>query len=643
MSIGFANRGSNRAGSARPSPSWILGITCAICLSLIAGRFALVGRAQTPAASTNIAASALGGEIESVTRAYGGPGLRGEALINDAIDDEWQPDEIVDRPDDQNSNDFHLAYPIDIVISFYRHDTALVSAVAIEDTPDSPGPGNVEIWTSTASTPDAFTRVAAKTLAFQGTAAQTISFAPVEARFVKVRIASGPTEDLGDIGMRRIRILEGSRPGYKTLLARHPDLPQWKTSVRRAAQLGIDWLEPNTMDWQLHRKCFGCHVQAQTLMGLAIAQTNSYVIAGDLSPALIKMTAAFQDPDGHERYEGNDEVATPTHFAAMGLAYYDDANGVKTDPLLKRYADWMMTKVAADGSFPQDLGYAPVSQGTINSTANAVAGFMKVFEQTGDARYRAKAEAGLAYIAAATPETMQDRVFQVIALARYGSAAQRDLVARGVKTIKSQQNSDGGWAPSADSTASDAFATGQVLYAFKEAGVNIESPEFNKGVRYLIDTQKTNGAWGGDDQAALFAPTMWAVIGLAGAVEPPMLDALREELNKTGKLVLYINFDFNKATIRPDAAPILSQVVKLLAADPSLQFSVNGYTDNVGTRDYNQKLSESRATAVLAALVAGGIDKSRLDAAGFGQESPIADNTTEKGRAKNRRVELVKK
>lgn len=76
--------------------------------------------------------------------------------------------------------------------------------------------------------------------------------------------------------------------------------------------------------------------------------------------------------------------------------------------------------------------------------------------------------------------------------------------------------------------------------------------------------------------------------------------------------------------------------------DPSLKLAVNGHTDNSGDPAHNQRLSEGRAKSVAAALTAKGIDASRLSAKGFGQDYPVADNGTEEGKAKNRRVELVK-
>jgi OOP family OmpA-OmpF porin len=119
--------------------------------------------------------------------------------------------------------------------------------------------------------------------------------------------------------------------------------------------------------------------------------------------------------------------------------------------------------------------------------------------------------------------------------------------------------------------------------------------------------------------------------------------ALFEALNRDGHVALYINFDFGKATIRPDSQGVIDQVAQMLTANSALRLGVEGHTDNVGAPASNQTLSESRAKAVVAALAAKGIAATRLTAVGWGQDKPLAPNTTEEGRAKNRRVELVKK
>jgi OOP family OmpA-OmpF porin len=110
-----------------------------------------------------------------------------------------------------------------------------------------------------------------------------------------------------------------------------------------------------------------------------------------------------------------------------------------------------------------------------------------------------------------------------------------------------------------------------------------------------------------------------------------------------GKAIFYgILFDFDKADIKPASKPQLAEMAKFLKANPSLRAFVIGHTDNKGTLDYNMKLSNQRANAVMKALANQyGIDPKRLTARGLGPLAPVATNHTQEGQAKNRRVELV--
>ena len=101
-----------------------------------------------------------------------------------------------------------------------------------------------------------------------------------------------------------------------------------------------------------------------------------------------------------------------------------------------------------------------------------------------------------------------------------------------------------------------------------------------------------------------------------------------------------VNFDFDKATLTPDAKTILDQVASALQARPDIKVEIDGHTDGKGSVPYNQKLSERRAASVKAYLVGKGVDGGRMTTAGFGKSRPIADNKTDEGRAINRRVEL---
>lgn len=120
-------------------------------------------------------------------------------------------------------------------------------------------------------------------------------------------------------------------------------------------------------------------------------------------------------------------------------------------------------------------------------------------------------------------------------------------------------------------------------------------------------------------------------------------DGWAEQISQTGRVSIYgINFDTGKATIRPDSEPVLKELLSLLQKHPEWDMLVAGHTDNVGGDVVNAPLSQQRAAAVAAWLSGNGIDKARLTTSGFGSRKPLADNGTEEGRAKNRRVDLVK-
>jgi len=107
------------------------------------------------------------------------------------------------------------------------------------------------------------------------------------------------------------------------------------------------------------------------------------------------------------------------------------------------------------------------------------------------------------------------------------------------------------------------------------------------------------------------------------------------------KIVLRgVHFDFDKATIRADARPVLDEAIATLKQEGGIAVIAEGYTDSVGSDAYNMKLSQRRAKAVRDYLIAGGISPKRITAEGFGETHPVATNDTADGRAQNRRVEL---
>jgi outer membrane protein OmpA-like peptidoglycan-associated protein len=119
-------------------------------------------------------------------------------------------------------------------------------------------------------------------------------------------------------------------------------------------------------------------------------------------------------------------------------------------------------------------------------------------------------------------------------------------------------------------------------------------------------------------------------------------DQMQSALDADGHIALYIQFDTNKAVIKPESKSVIDEIVKLLGNKADLKVSIEGHTDSTGDPKKAKKLSEDRAMAVVTALTKAGVDKKRLKTAGWGATKPIADNDSDEGRAKNRRVELVK-
>ncbi len=137
------------------------------------------------------------------------------------------------------------------------------------------------------------------------------------------------------------------------------------------------------------------------------------------------------------------------------------------------------------------------------------------------------------------------------------------------------------------------------------------------------------------DQPLIFTNVRIAQGGGANIIGKKFTDA---------KLITHgINFDYDKATLKPESMGTLNMIQKIMTGDPEVKFEVGGHTDGDGDAAYNLKLSQQRADAVRSQLIAKGIDGARLTAKGYGKTKPIADNTTDEGKANNRRVEFVKK
>lgn len=118
---------------------------------------------------------------------------------------------------------------------------------------------------------------------------------------------------------------------------------------------------------------------------------------------------------------------------------------------------------------------------------------------------------------------------------------------------------------------------------------------------------------------------------------------LYDILMKDGKIITNdIHFDYDKVSIRPSSMTIIRSIAEMMEKHDDIRLSIEGHTDNSGADNYNMELSHARAQAVRDALIGLSIDASRLSTQGLGETRPLSTNTTEAGRAINRRVEFVK-
>jgi outer membrane protein OmpA-like peptidoglycan-associated protein len=167
-----------------------------------------------------------------------------------------------------------------------------------------------------------------------------------------------------------------------------------------------------------------------------------------------------------------------------------------------------------------------------------------------------------------------------------------------------------------------------------------------RGDTYMKAVKDGKEIWASIEQDNWGGNTYYLYVVEKGEMEQQVVaDAkfMADGISSTGHVAIYgIYFDFNKSDVKPESDPALQEISKLLSGNPNLKVFVVGHTDNVGGVDYNMKLSQARADAVVKVLTTKyKVNPQRLKAYGVGQLAPVAPNKTEEGRAKNRRVELV--
>lgn len=222
------------------------------------------------------------------------------------------------------------------------------------------------------------------------------------------------------------------------------------------------------------------------------------------------------------------------------------------------------------------------------------------------------------------------------------------LTTTGEKTIEGKKTVLQYFLKSGGKGVSETFVMRNYLEALKKQNGRVMFESIGRGVA-MVKRPDGSEVWMdvagyvGDGSPEETGQYYLTVVEIAAMEQVISAANLAGEIRNTGKVVLYIQFETGKSTIKPESMPIVEQMARMLLADRTLKVYIVGHTDNAGTLEMNQKLSEDRAVAVVTALTTQyAVPASQLLARGVGPLSPVANNATEDGRKLNRRVEMVK-
>lgn len=317
-------------------------------------------------------------------------------------------------------------------------------------------------------------------------------------------------------------------------------------TLRPAAQKGLEFLAKSALAWQTeHQGCFGCHVQAVSIEGLAVGQHHQYAVPKDALAALV--ANVISGPTGIRSAGGLSPGTFPKTsrtFAGAGLARYDKYLGGKLTDDLLRVCRELLPIQRADGAVVGDHPVmGPVAAGTMQTTYQAMQAWRQCYARSADDAWRGPLRRAETFVmnqvsawklGGTTPAdqaqrskvALQDLNHALMALVAAGVGGQEPPTAALVKELLSRQGKDGGWAfgktnhPMTDNfmsypgdvDSSNPLATGQTVYALRAAGQSDHDLAVANGLRWLLTHQQKDGGWGSSGAAR--AEAMWAVLGL---------------------------------------------------------------------------------------------------------------------------------
>jgi squalene-hopene/tetraprenyl-beta-curcumene cyclase len=283
--------------------------------------------------------------------------------------------------------------------------------------------------------------------------------------------------------------------------------------IRATANKGLSFLAQSSRAWTQQHRCFGCHVQAVTMEALSVGKKHQYTIASSDLSEMVRALKLGVTAGGH---------TTGIAFEGSAWARYDQWVGNNETNELLRYAGELLAVQAADGAINDDDRRLPVTGGTLETTFQAAQTWRQAYARTADEKWLSPMRRAESYLVKRSASFgngknvyLQDINFSLLGLLASGVTRTESSAHNLIKMLLDKQNQDGGWG--LDANKSDAFATGQTVYALKLAGYSDSDVPVARGIRFLASSQDQSGAWrtyksgqGGSEKAE----TMWAVLGL---------------------------------------------------------------------------------------------------------------------------------
>lgn len=290
-------------------------------------------------------------------------------------------------------------------------------------------------------------------------------------------------------------------------------------SFRSSAQKALNFLGQDTARWQKSNNCYGCHVQAVSLEGLSVGVRNQYDVP---RPTMDEVLRGILHTPGGSRTPGglthSGYPRTAKTFGASAFARYDAlVGGALTDDLLRLAKD-LLAFQEKDGVVRGDHQGYPVTTGPMQATYQAMQAWRQAYARTADDMWLAPLRQAEKYLDAQArawsekPDAvyLQDLNYVTMGLLAAGASPAEPHLARLLKHLESRQHKDGGFG--LNPGTSDAFATGQTVYALKLAGRTEADASVRRALGWLVENQGKDGGWG--HGGAGRAEAMWGVMGL---------------------------------------------------------------------------------------------------------------------------------